>query len=103
MVKSEKGIFNDKNLEIEAATNSNAREKLRNAVRVTVLNQVERISTLHNIEKGKEEELIKVGMSVFDEVFNIYVKNRKPFDDQSNFSPYFAWWARQAIVKHLDS
>jgi hypothetical protein len=98
----DESLLNDKDLEIRAVTNPVAREELQFSVRPAVLNQVKHVSALRNISKGKETELVNIGMSMFDHAFNVYIKNGSVFDEAMNFSPYLAWWARQAIVKYLE-
>jgi hypothetical protein len=97
----EENPLNDKNLEKKAATDSNAREKLRQAVGTTAVYQAQGIIKVKGLDIAIETELVGAGMSVFDTAFNLYIKNGQTIDESMNFSPYFGWWARQAMIEFL--
>ncbi len=93
--------INDRELEKRAAYDNEAREELRGAVETTAKYQAERIIVLRKLSIDKLKELTDAGMTAFDHALNLYLKSGMLMED-TNFSLYFGWHARQAIVARLD-
>jgi len=52
------------------------------------------------IASSRETELFALAMDLFDQIFNIYLKNGGLLHtEEGHFYDYYKWWARQAIVK----
>ncbi|HVB19770.1 MAG TPA: hypothetical protein VNF51_00565 [Candidatus Paceibacterota bacterium] len=98
----EEDPLNDKDLEKKAVTDLNAREELRQAVRTTALYQARQIIKVRQLSATLETKLVDAGMSTFDTAFNVYLKSMQIVEEDMNFSPYFGWWARQAMARYLE-
>jgi hypothetical protein len=86
----------------DAAIDPQAREALRFELITYVTNATREFMKERGLEENRESELVDVGMSVFDHVFNIYLKNNSGNGkDKGYFFKYYVWWMRQAIVAHL--
>lgn len=92
---------NSKELELRAMVEGQALEVLRKVVVATAIYQAERMIANRNLKEDMLPELIESGMGVFDQAFNRYVEKGTISKAAMNFSPYFGWWARQAITSHL--
>ena len=92
-----------RNLVRDAATDPVTREKLRQELAAYVTEATREFMKKRGLEESREAELVEVGMSVFDHVFNIYLKNNRLYStEEDHFFKYYVWWMRQAIVAFLE-
>jgi hypothetical protein len=86
----------------QAAVSPMVRKQLQKELTPYVARATKTFMQLRGIPKEREGELIKVGMSPFDQVFNIYLRNAGDrYEEEGHFYKYYIWWMRQAIVEHL--
>lgn len=95
--------LNDKDLEKRAAADKAARGELQEAVQPTLSHQADNLIQSQSLDGHVKEDLVTAGGLAFDHAFNTYVQNGRVYDDNDNFSPYFGWWARQAMVEYMEN
>jgi hypothetical protein len=87
-----------------AVTDRGNRALLREKLRPHVASATEMLRKARGISPDQQEILTDIGMQSFEKAFNIYLKNLHHLrDEEGHFYAYYLWWARQAVVEHLES
>ena len=85
-----------------AATDSSARQILKQRLSEHVEQATREFMRLRQIPETRTRELLNVGMAPFDSVFKRYLKAGRIEDaEEGHFYSYYMWWMRQALVTYL--
>ncbi len=96
--------LSERQLVREAAVNPAAREQLKKELLPYVVQATKKLIQSRGIPEHREQELVTVGMTPFDRVFNIYLKNiGEHYEEEGYFYKYYIWWMRKAIFEYLHS
>jgi hypothetical protein len=98
--------WNDERSLVKAASSdASTREQLRKALRLYITPLISEFARRHHLTEFNRAELIEIGMSPFDRVFNIYLENGWQICEKSggHFYRYYVWWMRQEVVKAVKS
>ena len=96
--------ISERQLVREAAVNPAARQQLKQELLPYVVRATKEFMKSRSIPERREQELVEVGMALFDRVFNIYLKNATDHNEyEGHFYSYYRWWMRKAIFEHLHS
>ena len=96
--------ISERQLVRKAAVQQSARQQLREELLPYVTRATKEFMQKRNIKKNRESELVEVGMTPFDQIFNIYLKNAGDRDEEEgHFYKYYIWWMRQTLVEYLET